>query len=27
VAMSILLVGFIPYLSSSLNPDLVYRGQ
>lgn len=26
VAMSILLAGFTPYLSNSLNPDVVYRG-
>lgn len=26
VAMSILLAGFTPYLSASLNSDLVYRG-
>jgi len=26
VAMSILLVGFTPYLSNGLDPDLVYRG-
>jgi len=27
VAMSILLAGFIPYLSSELNLDAVYRGE
>jgi hypothetical protein len=26
VAMSVLLMGFTPYLSSGLNPKLVYRG-